>query len=646
MNKKYIKKSSICLLFAIIALILAFFEIPYKEIIRYVLFGISYLIIGFDVIFKALKNITRGQIFDENFLMCVATIGAIAIKEFPEAIAVMFLYQLGEEFQRLAVGNSRDSIKELVKIKPEYANIYKNQNIVQVEPNEVEIGEIIVVKPGEKVPLDGIIVRGKSMIDTKTITGESVPIMVSEKDIIYSGCINLNSVIEIEVTKKFEDSTVSKILELVEEATSKKAHTERFITKFSKFYTPIVCLLAICLATIPWLVFGKNNIEWLYRALTFLVISCPCALVISVPLGFFAGIGKASKKGILIKGSNYIELLSDSKYIVFDKTGTITKGVFEIQKIEEKNISKQEFIRIAAHCERFSNHPIAVSIKNMYKGKYDESKIEGLEEIPGRGLHARIFFSDTLIGNADLMRENNIKISPIDEIGTVIHLAVSGEYKGYILISDEIKPEAKTVMKSLKKLGIKKTYMATGDEEEIAKYVAKETEIDEYKSKMLPDQKLVMLENIIDNEKKSGKVIFVGDGVNDSPCLARADVSIAMGMIGSDAAIEAADVVIMTDELTKILDAITISKKTIKTVKQNIIFALFIKIVVLVLSAMGFSNMWLAVFADVGVTVIAILNSMKILNIEKEKNTNKKKDKKKLNPKHDNKNLKNNKNLE
>ena len=451
MNKKYIKKSSICLLFAIIALILAFFEIPYKEIIRYVLFGISYLIIGFDVILKALKNITRGQIFDENFLMCVATIGAIAIKEFPEAIAVMFLYQMGEEFQRIAVGNSRNSIKELLKIKPEYANIYKNENIIQVMPNEVKIGEIIVVKPGEKVPLDGIVIRGKSLIDTKTITGESVPITVSEKDIIYSGCINLNSVIEIEVTKKFEDSTVSKILELVEEATSKKAHTERFITKFSKFYTPIVCLLAICLATIPWLVFGKNNIVWLYRALTFLVISCPCALVISVPLGFFAGIGKASKKGILIKGSNYIESLSNSKYIVFDKTGTITKGVFEIQKIETNDISKQEFIRIAAHCERFSNHPIAISIKNMYKGKYDENKIEELEELPGKGLHARIFFSDTLIGNADLMRENNIKIRVADDIGTVVYLAVNGVYKGYILISDQIKDEARSTIVNLKK---------------------------------------------------------------------------------------------------------------------------------------------------------------------------------------------------
>ncbi len=615
MNKRYIIRSAICLIFAISSLILVYFEIPYKEIIRLILFGISYIIIAFDIILKAIKNIFKGEIFDENFLMCVATIGAICINEFPEAIAVMFLYQMGEEFQRIAVGNSRNSIKELIKLKPEYANIYKNKKTKRVDPSEVEIGERIIVQPGEKVPLDGIVVRGKAMIDTKMITGEAVPINVSENDIIYSGSIDLNSVIEIEVTKKFEDSTVSKILELVEEATSKKAHTERFITKFAKFYTPIVCLLAVCLAFIPWLILKNDITVWIYRSLTFLVISCPCALVISVPLGFFSGIGKASKNGILIKGSNYIETLSKSKYIVFDKTGTITKGVFEIQKIEVRDISKQEFIRIAAHCEKFSNHPIAISIKNMYNGKYDENKIEELEEITGKGIHARVFFSDTLIGNADLMKENNIKFKQINEVGTIVYLAINGEYKGYILISDQIKPDAKDAIKNLKKIGIKHTFMATGDEESIAKYMAKEAGIKDFKAKLLPDEKLIELEKIIDKGK--GKVIFVGDGVNDSPCLARADVGIAMGGIGSDAAIEAADVVIMTDELTKIVDAVKISKQTMKTVKQNILFALFVKIIVLCLSTIGYSNMWLAVFADVGVTVIAIINSMKILKKKK-----------------------------
>ena len=453
------------------------------------------------------------------------------------------------------------------------------------------------------------------MLDTKTITGESVPKKIVEQELIYSGSINLNSVLEVKVTKKFEDSTVAKILELVEEATSKKAKTEKFITKFAKYYTPIVCFLALGLATIPTLVFHQEFIEWLYRALTFLVISCPCALVISVPLGFFGGIGGASKKGILIKGSNYLEALSHARYAVFDKTGTITKGVFEIQKINPVDISEEELIRVAAHGEKFSNHPVALSIKKRYKGKYDESKVEGLEEISGKGIKAKIFYNDTLIGNAKLLEENNIKFEKVDDPGTIIYVAINGNYKGYILIADKVKDDSKKAIEELKKAKIERTYILTGDERKIAEKIAKEVNVDICKSELLPDQKLENLEEILKERKGKEKVIFVGDGVNDSPCLARADIGIAMGGIGADAAIEAADVVIMTDELTKIAQAIKISKKTMKIVKQNIVFALVVKVLVLILGALGIANMWLAVFADVGVSMLAILNSMKTLKV-------------------------------
>ena len=500
-----------------------------------------------------------------------------------------------------------------MQIKPEYANVLRNGETVQVKPEEVEIGEIIIIKPGEKVPLDGRVKKGTSMLDTKTITGESVPKKIVEQELIYSGSINLNAVLEVKVTKKFEDSTVAKILELVEEATSKKAKTEKFITKFARYYTPTVCLFALALALVPTLVFKQELMTWVYRALIFLVISCPCALVISVPLGFFGGIGGASKKGILIKGSNYLEALSKAKYAMFDKTGTITKGVFEIQKINPVDISEEELIRIAAHGEKFSNHPIALSIKKRYKGKYDESKVENLEEISGKGIKARIFFQDTLIGNAKLLQENKIKFKPVDEAGTVIYVAIEGQYKGYILIADKVKDDSKKAIEDLKKEKIKKTYILTGDEKRIADKIAQEVGVDECKSELLPDQKLENLEVILKAKGEKEKVIFVGDGVNDSPCLARADIGIAMGGIGADAAIEAADVVIMTDELTKIAQAIKIAKKTMKIVKQNIVFALAVKIIILALGALGFANMWLAVFADVGVSMIAILNSMKTL---------------------------------
>lgn len=615
MKKSLIVRIIGCLIFTISALLVNYFKIQYTFDIVMVLYIIAYLIIGADVVFKAIKNIFRGEIFDENFLMVVATIGALAVKEFPEAIAVMFLYQIGEEFQDIAVGKSRNAIKELMQIKPESANVLRNGETVEVKPEKVEIDEIIVIKPGEKVPLDGRVIKGTSMLDTKTITGESVPKKIVEQELIYSGSINLNSVLEVKVTKKFEDSTVAKILELVEEATSKKAKTEKFITKFAKYYTPIVCFLALGLATIPTLVFHQEFIEWLYRALTFLVISCPCALVISVPLGFFGGIGGASKKGILIKGSNYLEALSHARYAVFDKTGTITKGVFEIQKINPVDISEEELIRVAAHGEKFSNHPVALSIKKRYKGKYDESKVEGLEEISGKGIKAKIFYNDTLIGNAKLLEENNIKFEKVDDPGTIIYVAINGNYKGYILIADKVKDDSKKAIEELKKAKIERTYILTGDERKIAEKIAKEVNVDICKSELLPDQKLENLEEILKERKGKEKVIFVGDGVNDSPCLARADIGIAMGGIGADAAIEAADVVIMTDELTKIAQAIKISKKTMKIVKQNIVFALVVKVLVLILGALGIANMWLAVFADVGVSMLAILNSMKTLKV-------------------------------
>lgn len=613
MKKSFIFRIITCLILGIGGFAVEHVAINYNNEISIALYILAYCVIGIDIVFKAIRNIFHGEIFDENFLMVVATLGALAIGEYPEAIAVMFLYQIGEEFQDIAVGKSRNAIKELMQIKPEYANVLRNGETVQVKPEEVEIGETIIIKPGEKVPLDGRVKKGTSMLDTKTITGESVPKKIVEQELIYSGSINLNAVLEVKVTKKFEDSTVAKILELVEEATSKKAKTEKFITKFARYYTPTVCLFALALALVPTLVFKQELMTWVYRALIFLVISCPCALVISVPLGFFGGIGGASKKGILIKGSNYLEALSKAKYAMFDKTGTITKGVFEIQKINPVDISEEELIRVAAHGEKFSNHPIALSIKKRYKGKYDESKVENLEEISGKGIKARIFFQDTLIGNAKLLQENKVKFKPVDEAGTVIYVAIEGQYKGYILIADKVKDDSKKAIEDLKKEKIKKTYILTGDEKRIADKIAQEVGVDECKSELLPDQKLENLETILKSKGEKEKVIFVGDGVNDSPCLARADIGIAMGGIGADAAIEAADVVIMTDELTKIAQAIKIAKKTMKIVKQNIVFALTVKIIILALGALGFANMWLAVFADVGVSMIAILHSMKTL---------------------------------
>ncbi len=602
------KSVSIGIIIAAVLAILGF--ILDSETFSIILYIAAYLIVGFDVIKNAIQNLFKGEIFDENFLMVVATIGALCIHEYPEAIAVMLLYRIGEMFQDAAVDKSRDAIKKLMEIRPDVATIKSENGLIVERPEKVNIGDIIVVKPGEKVPLDGIVLEGNSTLDTKTVTGESIPKNISKDETIYSGCINLTSVLEIKVTKDFKESTVSKILQLVEDATAKKAKTEKFITKFAKIYTPVVCLLAMLIALVPTIVFEQSFTQWIYRALTFLVISCPCALVISVPLGFFAGLGGASRKGILIKGSNYLENLTKANSIVFDKTGTITKGTFEIQKIVPNNISEKELLKIVAHGEMYSNHPLAVSIKEKYDEGYDEKQVENIEEIAGKGVKAKIFGEDTLIGNAKLMGENNISFDEVNEIGTIIYVAVKNEYKGYILISDTIKDNVKKAINKMKKLNIKETYMFTGDDEKIANQIAKEVGIDICKAKLLPDQKLKKLESLI---KKNKKVIFVGDGINDSPCLARADVGIAMGGVGADAAIEAADVVIMNDDLSKIGEAIEISRKTIKIVKQNIVFAIFIKLLILCLGVLGIADMWMAVFADVGVSMIAIINSMRAL---------------------------------
>lgn len=615
MKKGFVFRIVFTLVCSVIAFVVTRLSIENRKFISMVLYVVAYLAIGFDILRKAIRNIFHGEIFDENFLMFVATMGAIFIREFPEAIAVMLFYQVGERFQDISVGKSRNAIKELMKIKPEVASVKRSGEIVQVKPDEVGIGEVIVIKPGEKVPLDGVVENGFSMLDTKTITGESVPRKVSENEPIYSGSINLNAVLEVRVTKRFEDSTVSKILELVEEATSKKAKTEKFITKFARYYTPIVCCLAVVLAVVPTVLFKQDFVSWLYRALVFLVISCPCALVISVPLGFFGGIGGASKKGILIKGSNYLENLAKTRYVVFDKTGTITEGVFEIQKVVPVGISEDELVRVAAHGERFSNHPVAVSIRERYTGKYDENMVDGLEEVSGKGIRARIFLKDTLIGNAKLLRDNGVVFKEANEIGTVIYVAIDGEYKGYILISDKVKDEAKSAILDLKREGIKETVILTGDDSRIASQIAKFVGVDDCKGNLLPEQKLENLEEVFKRKKDNERVVFVGDGVNDSPCLARADIGVAMGGIGADSAIEAADVVVMTDELDKVVCAIQVAKRTMRIVKQNIVFALFVKVLVLLLGAFGLANMWLAVFADVGVSIIAIFNSMKTLKM-------------------------------
>ena len=611
------RKKGIKIIIALILFLLAMTINFNNEMITKVIFIIAYLIVGLEILKKALRNITRGKVFDENFLMSVATIGAFAIGEFPEAVAVMLFYQVGELFQSYAVDKSRKSISSLMDIRPDFANVEREEKIEKVDPDEVKIGEIIVVKPGEKVPLDGIVVEGKTSLDTKALTGESLPREIAENDEILSGSINLNGVIKIKVTKEYGESTVSKILDLVENASSKKSKSENFITKFAEYYTPIVVIIAVILAIVPPLLIKDATFsDWIYRALSFLVVSCPCALVISIPLSFFGGIGGASKMGVLIKGSNYLEQLANTEIIVFDKTGTLTEGVFEVQKVHAIDMSEEELLRITAYAENYSNHPISLSVKKAYNKEIDEKQILNTEEISGHGIVAKIGNQDVLVGNEKLMSENNIKITKCEDIGTILNVAVDGKYAGYILIADKIKKDSKSAIKSLKKNNIKQTVMLTGDRKNVGEHVAKELGLDKVYTELLPDGKVEKVESLLKEKSEKGKLAFVGDGINDAPVLALADIGIAMGGLGSDAAIEAADIVLMTDEPSKIVDAIHLSKKTMRIVKENIIFAIVIKVLVLVLSAFGLSTMWEAVFADVGVSIIAIINALRVLRVK------------------------------
>jgi Cd2+/Zn2+-exporting ATPase len=587
---------------------------------KYVVFGIllvSYIIIGYDVLLKAFRNIKRGKIFDENFLMSVATIGAICISDMREAVAVMLFYQIGELFQSYAVNKSRKSIIELMDIRPDYANVIRNGKNEKVDPNEVNIEEIILVKPGEKIPLDGVIVEGKSLLNTVALTGESVPRSVKENDEVLSGCINNEGILKIKVTKKFGDSTVSKILDLVENASNRKSKSEAFITKFAKYYTPIVCGIALVVAIFPPLILKEPFNTWTYKALSFLVVSCPCALVISIPLSFFGGLGASSNIGVLVKGSNYLEALSNVDIVVCDKTGTLTEGVFKVQEINAVGISNEELLKMTAYAESFSNHPISISLKEAYGKKIDSSKVTKAREIVGKGIYAKVLGKDVYVGNDKLLKELEIKIDKVNKTGTVIYTVIDNKYCGYILISDKIKEDSYKMIKSLKKNNISKIVMLTGDRENISKSISNELKLDEYYAELLPQDKVSITEKIM--HEKDGNLLFIGDGINDAPVLALSDIGVSMGSLGSDAAIEASDIVIMTDEPSKISDVIKISKKTMKIVRENIVFAISIKIAVLILSLLGIATMWSAVFADVGVSVIAILNSLRILNVKKYK---------------------------
>lgn len=617
------KKRGINIIIALIIYLIAL--IIKNTFFKDVFFIVSYLVVGLSILKKAIRNIFRGKMFDENFLMSVATLGAFAIGEFPEAVAVMLFYQIGELFQSYAVSKSRKSIASLMDIRPDYAVVLRNGKEEKIDPDMVKVNEEIIVKPGEKIPLDGIIVDGKSLIDTKALTGESVPREVNINEEVLSGSINQTSVLKIKVTKEFEESTVSKILDLVENASNKKSKSENFITKFAKYYTPIVVIIAVLLAIVPTVLgkigimmfIGSSFTQWIYRALSFLVVSCPCALVISVPLSFFGGIGGAAKIGVLIKGSNYLEALSKIETVVFDKTGTLTEGVFEVQKVYSKEISEKELLKYAAFAEYYSSHPIANSIKQAYENEIEINKIGKIEEISGYGIKAEIEGKIIYVGNEKLMKKQNIDIEFTDNIGTVLYCAIDNKYQGYIVIADKIKEDSIKSVKELKQNGVKKIVMLTGDRKEVGEYVAKTLGLDEVYTELLPDGKVKKIESLIKLKNSKSKLAFVGDGINDSPSLAIADIGIAMGAIGSDSAIEAADIVLMTDEPSKISSSIILARKNMKIVKENIIFAISIKIVVLILSALGLSTMWEAVFADVGVSIIAIINSLRMLYVKK-----------------------------
>ena len=604
MEKKGIKIIVSLILF-LIAMIINFDN----ELINKGIFIIAYIIVGLEIVRKALRNIFRGKVFDENFLMTVATVGAFGIGEFPEAVAVMLFYQVGELFQSYAVDKSRKSIASLMDIRPDYANIEKDGKVLKVDPDDVNIGDIIIIKPGEKVPLDGTVIEGNTSIDTKALTGESLPREIAPGDEILSGSINISGLIKVKVLKEYGESTVSKILDLVENASSKKSKSENFITKFAQYYTPIVVIIAVLLVVVPVIFFGGEFSDWIYRALSFLVVSCPCALVISIPLSFFGGIGGASKMGILIKGSNYLEAIASTEIIVFDKTGTLTEGIFEVQKVNAKDIDENDLIETAAYAECYSNHPISLSIKRAYGKQIDKSKIKSTEELSGRGIVAIINGKNVLVGNEKLLNENNIEFEKNNDVGTILYVAIDNKYVGNIVIADKIKEDAKDSIMSLKKSNIKQAVMLTGDRKAVGENVAGILGID----------KVEKVEELLKEKSEKGKLAFVGDGINDAPVLALADIGIAMGGLGADSAIEAADIVLMTDEPSKIVDTIRLSKKTMKIVKENIIFAISVKVLVLILSAIGISTMWEAVFADVGVSIIAILNALRVLNVKKMK---------------------------
>ena len=591
-------------------------EIP----VQFLLFMIPYLIVGWDIIYRAVRNISHGQIFDENFLMCIATFGALGVKEYSEAVAVMLFYQIGELFQSYAVNRSRQSISAMMDICPEYANIEEDGKLKQVDPDDVEIGTEIVIKAGERVPLDGVVVSGTSFVDTSALTGESVPREVTEGSEIISGCVNGSGLLKVRTTKEFDDSTVAKILELVENASSKKAHVENFITKFAKYYTPIVVCAAVVLAFLPPIILGGGFAEWIQRACIFLVISCPCALVISVPLGFFGGIGAASKQGVLVKGSNYLEALSEMKTIVFDKTGTLTKGEFVVSEVIPNGWEKEGLLEVAALAEGYSDHPISAALRKAYEeaelGELFMDRVEQTEEIAGHGIKAKIDGRVVYAGNAKLMEEEGVEYEPCTVPGTVVYLAAEKEFLGTIVISDTVKPEAKRAIAQLKKSGVKKTVMLTGDRKDVGEAVAESLGIDEVYTDLLPGDKVDKVEALLGELGEKEKLGFVGDGINDAPVLSRADIGIAMGSMGSDAAIEAADVVLMDDNILKISSIMRIAGKTLQIVHQNIVFALGVKVLVLILGALGMANMWEAVFADVGVSVIAILNSMRTLKVK------------------------------
>ena len=619
MNKKQ-KKMLIRIIIAAV-LIVVFSLLPAEGYLRFVLFMIPYLVIGYDILKKAFKGILNKQVFDENFLMAVATVGAILLGDYSEGVAVMLFYQIGELFQSYAVGKSRRNISELMDIRPDYANIEKDGTLEQVDPDEVEIGTIIVVQPGEKVPIDGVITEGTSTLNTSALTGESLPRDAKAGDEVISGCINMTGLLKIRTTKEFGESTVSKILELVENSSSRKSKSENFISKFAKYYTPAVCYGALALAFIPpivLLIMGKPAMwgDWIYRALTFLVISCPCALVISIPLSFFAGIGGASNQGILVKGSNYLETLAQTKYVVFDKTGTMTQGVFEVSGIHHNKMPDEKLLEYAALAECSSSHPISKSLQKAYGKPIDRNRVSDIEEISGNGVIAKVNGVSVAAGNTKLMNRLGIAYQDCHHVGTVVHMAIDGKYAGHILISDIIKPHAKEAIAELKKAGISKTVMLTGDSKRVADQVAEELGIQEVYSELLPADKVFRVEELLNQKSEKDKLAFVGDGINDAPVLSRADIGIAMGALGSDAAIEAADIVLMDDDPLKISKAIKIARKCIRIVYENIYFAIGIKVLCLILGALGIANMWMAIFADVGVMIIAVLNAIRTLFVK------------------------------